>query len=92
MSVEKILSIWDRRVKSSSIVWVDRETSAFLEKALGIVEIEESKKSVPMGVNSERDGIILARHTAHKAHVIASKIQTLPDLEVFLRPPGQFTV
>ncbi len=59
---------------------VEPETAAFLEKALGSVEIEESKESVSMGVNSERDGISLARHTAQKALVMASEIQTLPDL------------
>lgn len=61
------------------------DTCQYLAQAIGQAEIEESKKSHSMGVEDNRDGLSIARHTLVKYALLPSQIQQIPDLTAIVK-------
>jgi len=67
---------------------VEPETAKWLEDALGAAEHTESRESVSMGGNSQRDGVNVSKSDVKRSVVLASEVINLPDLEGYLNTPG----
>ncbi|WP_425667769.1 type IV conjugative transfer system coupling protein TraD (plasmid) [Vibrio tubiashii] len=57
-------------------------------KDLGEQEIELSKEHISYGANQLRDGVSLSHETRTQRLVIPSELQSLDDLQCYLRVPG----
>lgn len=64
------------------------ETARWLELALGNREIDEAGESLSLGASSNRDGVNLQRRVERRPLVLGSEIISLPDLQGYLRLPG----
>ena len=67
---------------------VEPDTAKWLEQALGETEIDEMRESISMGAASIRDGVSLQQGVAKKAIAMSTEIMCLPDLEGYLKLPG----
>lgn len=57
---------------------------------IGSYELEEVSESISYGANTMRDGISVSRQTKEKRLVLPTEIQTLNDLNGYLRVKGDF--
>jgi len=62
----------------------DGETARWIQQQLGSAEIEQSIESQQMGADAQRDGVSVQRSIRQRDLVLASEIQTLPDLTAYL--------
>jgi len=70
----------------------DEETASWCSKNLGRQEIKESKESISMGANDMRDGTSISKIEKSKGIVLSSEIMSLPNLQAYIKPAGDFAV
>jgi type IV conjugative transfer system coupling protein TraD len=71
---------------------VEPDTARWLEHALGEAEVEEIREAVSMGAADLRDGVSMQQNLQKRAAAMATELMTLPDLEGFLKLPGDSPV
>ena len=70
----------------------DPETTTWISKILGEAEETEVIENISYGANTMRDGVSLNQQTKTKPLVLPTEIATLPDLECFVKYPGNFPI
>lgn len=66
----------------------DPDTARFLAEKIGETEYIETEETHSMGVMDNRDGISLIRRKRTEKLILPSTIQSLPDLQGYLKFPG----
>jgi len=78
-------TIWNNCASRVVLRVVAPETADYLSRALGEVEVEESRKTFSMGVEDVRDGFSFTRAPRMKRLITPSEITNLPDLKAILK-------
>ncbi|KVQ29286.1 type VI secretion protein [Burkholderia ubonensis] len=68
----------------------DGEAAEKLAELIGEGEIEEKDESVSFGLNSQRDGVNIAKRRQLRDLVLSSEIRRLPDMTGYLVVPGDY--
>jgi len=68
------------------------DTANWISKELGQCEIEEIREGYSYGENSMRAGVSLSHQTVQRYIVNYSEVMALPDLNCYLRLPGDYPV
>lgn len=63
-------------------------TTQWISKVLGEVEITEQQETLSYGAHSMRDGVSLSPQNRTKSLVLPTEIANLQDLEAFIKLPG----
>jgi len=71
---------------------VEPDTARWLEHALGSAEVDETRESVSIGASNLRDGVSFQEQVRNKSVAMASEIMSLPDLQGYLKVPGDMPV
>ena len=71
---------------------MEPDTARWLEHALGESEVEEIRELVSMGSSDIRDGVSLQQNLQKRSAAMATELMTLPDLEGYLKLPGNLPV
>lgn len=69
-----------------------RTTTTAISESLGEHEIEETRENISYGAESMRDGISLSKDKHHRKIVLPSEIRNLPDLNAYLKLPGDWPI
>lgn len=70
----------------------DGEAARKLADLIGQIEIVESDESLSYGLNSQRDGVSIAKRRQLRDLVLTSEITRLPDMTGYLVTPGDYPI
>jgi type IV secretory pathway TraG/TraD family ATPase VirD4 len=63
-----------------------------MSKWLGVQEVSETSENISYGANDMRDGVSLNDVHREKATVHFDKLMKLPNLEAYIKLPGNYPV
>lgn len=67
----------------------DTTSATWIERVLGMAEVERATESEQMGASVQRDGVSVQRHIAKQSVVLYSEITDLPPLTGYLKTVGR---
>ncbi|OJX13134.1 MAG: hypothetical protein BGO77_08585 [Caedibacter sp. 37-49] len=70
----------------------DPQTTGWISKVLGEKDETEMVENLSYGANTIRDGVSLNQQTHTKPIVIPTEIQSLKDLEAYIKLPGNYPI
>lgn len=70
----------------------DPETADWTSKAMGETDLEESNESISYSAEETRDGVSLRAERKTRRVVMPTEIMTLPNLQAYLRLPGEHPI
>ena len=86
-------TLWNNCVTRVILRTVAPDTTEYLSRAVGEVEVEESRRTFGMGVEDVRDGLTYSRFSKLKRIILPVEIQELPDLTAVIKiaefPPAR---